>query len=406
MNIEQVLVDYFHRYLAISSQSDSQATIVPSSEGQRALAIQLQNDLGAMGYDETKLLDNSTLIAHFPGNKPSAKKLGFVAHLDTVDVGLSPDIKPQQLHYSGSPLCLNKGQNIIVSEESHPELARYLGQEILFSDGTSVLGADNKAAIAVMMTLAKSLWEDPVDHGDLYFAFTPDEEIGLRGAKELPMELFPVDHCYTIDCCERGEVIHETFNAGSAVLNIEGITAHPMSAKNVLVNPNLVATDFINMLNDMGKPEQTDGREGYFWVTDIQGCQNKACVSVSIRDFDLTGYESRKQYLESLAKFLKTKHPKAVIQLSITDIYSNIAQAMGGDIEALDRLYQVLSDLEIPAKSIAMRGGTDGSALSAKGLFTPNFFTGAHNFHSPFEFLPIPSFVDSYRVAYRLMEIA
>lgn len=185
-------------------------------------------------------------------------------------------------------------------------------------------------------------------------------------------------------------MIYETFNAGSATLKVEGITAHPMSAKNVLVNPNLVAADFINMLNDMGKPEQTEGREGYFWVTDMTGSQNRASVSVAIRDFDKESYEHRKAYLESLAVFLKAKHPKAGIELKIDDVYGNIAQAMGENTEALDRLYAALADLDIPAKTIAMRGGTDGSALSARGLFTPNFFTGAHNFHSPYEFLPIP----------------
>lgn len=176
-----------------------------------------------------------------------------------------------------------------------------------------------------------------------------------------------------------------------------------MSAKNVLVNPNLVVADFISLLNDMGKPEQTAEREGYFWITDIMGNQNSASAMVAIRDFDLMNYEQRKSYLMSLVDFLKIKHPKAVIELDIQDVYSNIAQAMGENTQALTRLYQVLEQLEIPAKTIAMRGGTDGSALSVKGLFTPNFFTGAHNFHSAFEFLPISSFVDSYKVARALV---
>ena len=404
--LEQRLVDNFFRYVAVSSQSDAQAKNLPSTEGQRILAELLEQELQALGYPDTQLLDSGILIARLPGNKPDAKVLGFVAHLDTVDVGLSPNINPQKLRYDGNPLCLNELLNITISEDTHPELAKYRGQDILFSDGTSVLGADDKAAIAVLMTLANTLKISAISHGDIYFAFVPDEEIGLRGAKALPLEQFPVDYCYTIDCCERGEVIYETFNAGSALLSVEGITAHPMSAKNVLVNPNLIAADFIGLLNDMGKPEQTEKREGYFWVTDISGNQNSASVSVAIRDFDQNSYESRKQYLESVASFLKVKHPKGSITLKITDVYSNIAQAMGEDAVALDRLYQALEDLEIPAKTIAMRGGTDGSVLSARGLFTPNFFTGAHNFHSPFEFLPIPSFVDSYRVAQRLVEMA
>lgn len=406
MKPEENLLYYFRRYIAISSQSDAAASCLPSTPGQLELAKQLQADLNEMGYSQTQLLDSGILIAKLPGNKVGAKTLGFVAHLDTVDVGLSPDIKPQLLRYEGAPLCLNSELGIMVSEQECPELAKYLGQEILFSDGTSVLGADNKAAIAVMISLTKELSESKIEHGDIYLGFVPDEEIGLRGAKVMPLELFPVDHCYTIDCCERGEVIFETFNAGSARLDVKGITAHPMSAKNVLVNPNMVVADFIAMVQDMGRPELTEGREGYFWVTDISGNQNQAQVSVAIRDFDADSYEGRKAYLQNLQTFLRQKHPKAEIELTLTDVYSNIAQAMGENTSALDNLYQALKDLEIPAKTIPMRGGTDGSALSAMGLFTPNFFTGAHNFHSKYEFLPIPSFVDSYKVAKRLLELA
>ena len=406
MSLDHTLVDYFNRYVAVSSQSDFAANQLPSTAGQMRLAQLLQDDLNALGYDDTILLDSGILLARLPGNKANAKRLGFVAHLDTVDVGLSPDIFPQRLRYNGKPLTLNEALGITISEASHPELAAYRGQDILFSDGTSVLGADNKAAIAVMMTLAKTLAHSSEAHGDIHFAFVPDEEIGLRGAKVLPLEHFPVDHCYTIDCCERGEVIYETFNAGSATLTVAGVTAHPMSAKNVLVNPNLIANDFINLLNDMGKPEQTEEREGYFWVTSISGNQNHASVSVAIRDFDQGCYQGRKAYLESVASFLRSKHPRASIELQVTDVYSNIAEAMGDDTEALDRLYTALSDLGIPAKTIPMRGGTDGSALSARGLFTPNFFTGAHNFHSPFEFLPIASFVESFQVAQRLVQMA
>lgn len=406
INIETTLIHSFRRYVAISSQSDASNMHLPSTPGQSELAALLQDDLNALGYTNTQLLENGILIAHLPATKNGAKTLGFVAHLDTVDVGLSGDIHPQLLSYEGEPLCLNAQTQFTISEDSHPELSKYRHQKIFFTDGTSVLGADNKAAIAVLITLAKNLKGSGEDHGDIYFAFVPDEEIGLRGAKKLPLAQFPVEHCYTIDCCERGEVIYETFNAGSATLTIEGITAHPMSAKNVLVNPNLIAMDFISMLNDMGKPEQTDRRDGYFWVTDIQGNQNRASVSVAIRDFDLDSYENRKTYLQTLATFIKSKHPKAIIDLNVEDVYGNIAQAMGDNTDALDRLYEALNRLDIPAKTIAMRGGTDGSVLSARGLFTPNFFTGAHNFHSPYEFLPVSSFVDSYRVAHQLVEMA
>lgn len=406
MTIANSLIDSFFRYVAIASQSDASATQVPSTAGQLVLAQQLQADLHALGVTHTLLNDNSILIAKIEGNCPNAKTIGFVAHLDTVDVGLSPEIKPQVLHYSGESLCLNQALEIHIDEVLRPELHAYRGQDIIFSDGTSVLGADNKAAIAVMMTLVKSLKENAQPHGDIYLAFVPDEEVGLKGSKLMPLEHFPVDYCYTIDCCQRGELVYETFNAGQATFHIQGITAHPMSAKNVLVNPNLIANDIMNLVTSWGLPEQTELREGYFWVVGLEGNQNETKVTIHIRDFDLNSYNARKSYLQEVEKILKSKHPKASITLTLEDVYSNIAQAMGEDTSALDNLYQALNDLDIPVKEIPMRGGTDGSALSAMGLFTPNFFTGAHNFHSKFEFLPVASFVDSYHVAERLVQLA
>ncbi len=407
--IQDKLLANFNKYVAISSQSDASQNVVPTSEGQRELAKCLEEQLNAMGYEKTQLFDNSILIAHLPATTTkSSASIGFCAHLDTVDVGLSPNIKPQVLHYAGKRLCLNEELGVFIDENSHPELAKYRGQDIIFSDGTSVLGADDKSAISILMTLAEYLKTKEIEHGDIYFAFVPDEEIGLRGAKQLDLAQFPVDYCYTIDCCERGEIVYETFNAGAAVLEIKGTTAHPMSAKNVLVNPNLIANDFISFLQDKGLPEQTEGREGYFWVTKVNGNVNTSTVSVSIRDFDLDSYNKRKEYLEISCEFLKKKHPKAEISLKINDMYSNISQALppeGVNTISLVKLYKAFEELGIEANTIAMRGGTDGSALSVKGLFTPNFFTGAHNFHSKFEFMPIPSFVDSFKVALKLIEV-
>ncbi len=409
VKIKELLVNNFMAYSAISSQSDASKTQIPTSEGQRELALFLQKQLNSLGYTENELLDNGILIVRIAGNADKEEaKIGFVAHLDTVDVGLSADVKAQVLHYSGQRLFLNKDLGIFIDEESRPELAKYKDQDILFSDGTSVLGADNKAAISVMMTMAEYLKSKNIEHSDIYFAFVPDEEIGLLGAKELPLEKFPVDYCYTIDCCERGEIVYETFNAASAVFEIKGVTAHPMSAKNVLVNPNLLANDIISLLRDKGLPEQTEKREGYFWVIGLEGNQNCAKVTIHIRDFDTASFEERKKYLNTIYDFIKAKESRAEIKLTITDMYSNIASALpkeGVQTPALAKLYTAFEELNIEANTISMRGGTDGSALSVKGLFTPNFFTGAHNFHSAFEFLPLPSFVDSFKVALKLIEV-
>lgn len=214
-----------------------------------------------------------------------------------MDVGLSPEIRPQRLRFTGEDLCLNAEQDIWLRTAEHPELLPYRNEEILFSDGTSVLGADNKAAVTVVMTLLANLTATD-RHGDIVVAFVPDEEIGLRGAKALDLQRFAVDFAYTIDCCELGEVVYENFNAAAAEIRIEGVTAHPMSAKNVLINPIRIANDIINRFDVQDTPEHTDGREGYFWFTDLAANANQATLKVSIRDFDRATFEARKARLE------------------------------------------------------------------------------------------------------------
>jgi tripeptide aminopeptidase len=286
----------------------------------------------------------------------------------------------------------------------HPEIAPYLGQEIIFSDGTSVLGADNKAAVTVVMTLLENLHGD---HGDIRVAFVPDEEIGLRGAKALDIEQrFNVDFAWTIDCCELGEVVFENFNAAAAEIVFTGVAAHPMSGKGVLVNPLLMAHDFIARFDRLATPEHTAGREGYIWFNDMQANASRAVLKASIRDFDLNGFDAKKQQLVEVTDEIAARYPTGAVSLSINDTYSNISNAIGDDRRAIDLIFSALAQLEIEPKVIPMRGGTDGAALSARGLLTPNFFTGAHNFHSRFEFLPVPSFVKSYQVAEALCYLA
>lgn len=389
----------FFRYLAIESQSDAAATVVPSTEGQRDLAKLLAKELESYGLKEIYIDEHAILYAVRPGNKPSAPKIGFVTHLDTVDVGLSPVIKPQTLKYEGKDLCLNAQEDIWFKASEHPEAVPYIGEEIIFSDGTSVLGADNKAAVTVVMELMDKLQQADFDCGDIYIAFVPDEEIGLRGSKIMNLSRFKVDFAYTIDCCDLGEVVYETFNAASIEVTIKGVTAHPMSAKNVLLNPIRVAHDFIGCFDRFDTPEHTEQREGYFYVTDLIANPDNAKIKMAIRDFDRNSYEARKRYIGEAIELIRARHPRAKIDFKIEDVYSNISDSLGDDRTAIDLIFEALKIQNVEPKVIPMRGGTDGSALSARGILTPNYFTGALNFHSRFEFLPLSSFEKSYLVS-------
>lgn len=412
-NLKDKLLKYFLRYTAVPSQSDESVDAVPSTEGQWELARLLAEDLKELDLQDIQINDYSVVQAFLPARlKDNSKKvpaIAWIAHLDTVDVGLSPEIKAKvHENYQGGDICQNEEKGIYIKVEEHPELLKYIGQDILISDGTSVLGADNKAAIANLMSMLEVVQENPeIEHGDIYIAFVPDEEIGLRGARKIDYENFPVDYAYTIDCCELGEIVYETFNAGSGTLNIQGVSAHPMSSKGNLVNPIMVAHDFISLLNRGETPEYTEKTEGYIWVTDIHSDVLQCTVTLNIRDHNKEKYEAKKQYLEEAAKLVQLKHPKAKINLELTDVYGNIADSVTEENrQCIDDLYQAFEELEIDAKTIAMRGGTDGSFISTKGILTPNYFTGAHNFHSVAEFLPMDSFEKACLVTLKLIEIS
>ncbi len=400
------LTERFFRYVAISSQSIASNTQLPSSEGQLTLARLLADELKLLNLKDIHIDQHGILTACLTGECTHAPKIGFVAHLDTVDVGLSPDIKPQICHFTGHDICLNSEQDIWCKVADHPELLNYRDEDIIFSDGTSVLGADNKAAITVIMSLLTELAPLPQTHGDIYVAFVPDEEVGLRGSKKLDLTRFPVDFAYTIDSCEIGEVVYETFNAAAATITITGITAHPMSAKNVLVNPLRVMHDFMGCFDRRDTPEHTELREGYFWFTDLVANPNQAHLTMAIRDFDLTIFNARKAFIEQAIALTQARHPKAQIACAIEDVYSNISQSLGENRNAIDLIFQAMTALNIPTKVIPMRGGTDGSALSARGVLTPNYFTGAHNFHSRFEFLPLSAFMASYALTQKICLLA
>ncbi|TAJ34742.1 peptidase T [Bosea sp. (in: a-proteobacteria)] len=405
MTLRDDLLDRFFRYVAVESQSDATATTLPSTPGQQVLANLLADELRALGLEDVVVDDHATVTALKRGTRPGAPRIGFIAHLDTVDVGLSPVVKAQLLRFAGEDLCLNAEKDIWLRVAEHPEIAPWKGHDIVFSDGTSVLGADNKAAVAIVMTLLSRL--APEDgHGDIHIAFVPDEEIGLRGAKALDLARFPCDFAYTIDSCELGEVVYENFNAAGAEVVFTGVTAHPMSAKGVLVNPLLMAQDFIAAFDRAQTPENTAGREGYVWFTGMNANASQAVLTANIRDFDRSSFEARKRSIGEIGEEIARRYPTGKVSWTVTDTYGNISDSLGGDRRSVDLLMTALSELQIAPKVIPMRGGTDGAALSARGLPTPNFFTGGLNFHSRFEFLPVPAFEASYEVARRICLLA
>ena len=412
MNLQAKLLERFLRYVAVTSQSNAAVKTVPTTSGQRELAELLKTELAELGLVDLEISEFSVLTGKLPANLPAGHHevpaVGWVAHLDTVDVCLNAEIHPQVVkNYQGGDICLNEEKQIFLKVSEHPEIEKYIGEDIVVSDGTSVLGADDKAAIANVMVALETLANDKtIYHGDIYVCFVPDEEIGLLGAKKIDFEKFPVDFAYTIDCCELGEVVYETFNAGSAEVYIKGITAHPMSAKGVLVNPTLVATDLVNSFDRMQTPDHTEGIEGYIWVTAINSNVSEARVNMAIRDHNKVLYEARKEQIKNAVEFLKLRHPKAVIELTMSDTYGNIADAIREDNKkCIDFIYQAMEELDITPKTIAMRGGTDGSFISTKGILTPNYFTGAHNFHSNCEFWPLGAAEKSCRMTLKLIEL-
>lgn len=405
MDVREELISRFFRYAAIESQSDGRSQLLPSSPGQAALAELLAGEMRSIGLDEVLTDEHAIVTGVKRGNRPHAPPIGFIAHLDTVDVGLSSVVRPQILRFDGSDLCLNHQEDIWLRVGEHPEISDWLGEDIIVGDGTSVLGADNKAAIAIIMTLLARL-DLEAGHGDVFVAFVPDEEIGLRGAKAMDLTRFPCDFAYTIDCCELGELVLETFNAASCEIVFTGVSAHPMSAKGTLVNPLLMAVDFVSSFERSQTPEHTEKREGFFWFKDLIANDSEATLTALIRDFDTDGFDQRKHRIAEVAEGIRSRYPRGNVRYQITDTYRNISSSLDRDGRAVAILRKAMAELGIQEKLIPMRGGTDGAVLSARGIPTPNFFTGAYNFHSRYEFLPVAAFERSFDVALKICLLA
>lgn len=401
----QYLKEAFLRYTAISSQSNSKVKSLPSTDGQVTMIHQIKGDLTALGVTDIRITPSQSLIAKIPGNA-YAPPLAFLAHVDTVDIGASPEVHAQLIDYKGGDVTLNTQKNIIFRSGERPEIAPYLGQEIFFTDGTSVLGADDKAGVSVLTALAKFLSTENIKHGDVFLAYLPDEEIGLKGAYALKLADLPAELCYTIDGGEIGKFGCETFNAAGADIIFEGVSIHPGSAKDVMVNPIFMVQHFISQFNFLDTPEHSSNKEGYFWMHDLHANPMRSTLEMSIRDFDKESFAKRKVFVEQCIKATQKAFPKGNITYTLKDDYSNIASAMGSDLRCIHLAHEAYKAAGVPLIEEAVRGGTDGSVLSAKGMPTPNIFTGGLNCHSIFEFLPLPSLVKSFDVCTQIISLA
>ncbi|GKX61274.1 peptidase T [Leminorella grimontii] len=390
------IVDRFISYTKINTTTDRDkgaAGIMPSSEGQRVLANQVAEELRALGLKDVTVNERSILTATLPANVDyPLPTVAFFGHLDT-SAEQTSDTHAKIVSYQGGDICLNEEQQIFLRQSEFPELQEYVGDDVIVTDGTSLLGADDKAAIASIVNMVQFLLAHPeIKHGTVKVGLVPDEEQGLRGAKAFDVKAFGADFAYTLDCCGIGELVYENWNAGDVELVFTGQSAHPMSAKGRLKNSLLMAHKYIAMLPGGEAPEYTEGREGYYWVKQLQGNSAKTVLKMDVRDFTEQGYQHRMQFLSRLAQHCEDLWGEGSVTCKLADRYTNVFNSLQDDASyPIDIAVDAYRSLGIEPKVIPMRGGYDGAALSQNGLPCPNVFTGGHNFHSIYEYLPVKS---------------
>lgn len=394
------------RYAAIDTKSDDASETVPSTAKQFDLAKVLVEELKALGIEDAHVDENCYIMGTLKGNVENVPVIGLIAHMDTSPDFSGKDVKPViHNNYDGSALVLNQTENIVMDPKKFPELLNYIGQDIMTTDGKTLLGADDKAGIAEIMTVVETLINHPeMKHGDIKIGFTPDEEVG-RGADHFNVEKFGADFAYTIDGGEIGELEYENFNAASAKITINGRNIHPGYAKNKMINAALIANEFINMLPAYETPATTEGYEGFYHLTHMSGEVEEASLSFIIRDHDKTLFEARKAYMTQVVEFLQAKYPEAPISIKITDSYYNMREMVEPVIEIVNVAKTAMELVGVVPKVKAIRGGTDGSRLSYMGLPCPNIFTGGHNFHGRFEYIPLQSMDAAVSTVIKMLEL-
>lgn len=401
------ITERFLSYVAFDTQSSEESSTTPSTHKQFALAEHLVTELRGIGLTEVEMDAMGYVYATLPANTPETlPTIGFIAHIDTSPDASGADVKPRIVRaYDGTDLVLDAEAGIVTDVKTFPELLDHVGEDIIVTDGHTLLGADDKAGIAEIVTAMEYLVAHPeIKHGKVRVGFNPDEEIGL-GAHHFDVKKFGCDWAYTMDGGELGEIEFENFNAAAAKVEISGVSVHPGYAKGKMVNAALVAADFIHRMPAMETPATTEGYEGFFHLTGLEGGVEKATVNYIIRDHDRARFEARKQMMESLVKGMNRQFGEGTLTLTLKDQYYNMREKIEPMMHVVDIVGEAMRQAGVEPKVRAIRGGTDGAQLSFMGLPCPNIFAGGLNFHGPHEFLPIPNLRKACEVVVNIVKI-
>lgn len=377
----------FLRYVSYDTQSDETSETCPSTAKQRLLAQALVEEMLDMGIADAHMDADGYVYGTVPGD-PALPTVGLIAHMDTSPDSSGASIKARTVLYEGGDILLNPEKGIYLRAKEYESLAGHIGKHLIVTDGTTLLGADDKAGIAEIMTAAQELLQSNQPHGTLKIGFTPDEEIG-RGADRFDVKGFGADYAYTVDGGGLGELEYENFNAAGATVELHGLNIHPGSAKNKMVNSQLVAMEFQSLLPDAQRPETTEGYEGFIHLTDMAGEVEKTTLRYIIRDHDLEKYNRKKELMQAAAVFINAKYGEGTAVLTLTDSYFNMREKIEPCMYIVERAKTAMEQVGIVPKTVPIRGGTDGARLSYEGLPCPNLCTGGENFHGRFEYIPV-----------------
>lgn len=397
---KQLITNRFLKYVVIDTTSDPENPAFPSTEKQWNLAKLLEKELLEIGLEEVELDENCYLMATLPSNLSfQVPTIGFISHIDTSPDFSGTNVTPKIIeNYQGNDIILNETEKIILSSDYFEDLKQYIGQTIITTDGTTLLGADDKAGIAEIVTAMEYLVHHPeIKHGKIRICFTPDEEVG-KGAHLFNVEKFDAEWAYTMDGSQIGELEYENFNAASAKVTIKGKSVHPGYAKNKMINSILIANDFISSLPTIEVPEKTSDYQGFFHLHTIKGDVEETVLEYIIRDHNFDIFEERKYLLQKIAFDINEKYENYCVFVDIKNQYFNMKKMISPVMHIVDIAEEVMNDLGIEPLIKPIRGGTDGSQLSFKGLPCPNIFAGGHNFHGRFEYVPVESMMKATEV--------
>ncbi len=403
--MKEKVTERFIRYVKIHTTSDPESSTYPSTSRQMGFMQLLAEELKSIGCTEVEIDDFGYLMATIPAN--TNKKLpvvGFIAHVDTSPDFSGENVQPHIImNYDGNTISLKNG--VVIDPAEFPEILQYKGQSIITADGTTLLGADDKAGVAEIVTAAEIIIKSAIRHGKIRLGFTPDEEIG-KGTDHFDVKKFGADFAYTLDGGEIGELEFENFNAAGAKVVVHGRSVHPGAAKNKMINAALVAHRIISMLPAAERPENTEKYEGFFHLTDIKGNVEKTEIRWIIRDHDFQKFDEKKKLLTEIVHQVNSEYGKIVAEIEITDQYFNMRQKIEPVMHIVELAKQAMLQAGVEPKVRAIRGGTDGARLSYEGLPCPNIFAGGHNFHGPFEFIPVRSMEKAVEVIVNIIRLA